>query len=105
MSATFKPLLFLIVLIGQASMAAVQGKITIQIDSSKAQINLGNTKVRDADRVEIFEKTCKGPKVELCKKEKIGEATVSKVLGQRAAEITLDNGIVVKEGYLVEVKK
>ena len=82
--------------------AAVEGGVTMKISSTQAQINLGETKIRQGDRVAIFQKVCQGPKVELCRKEKVGMGTVSRVLNERASEITLDNGSKVKEGYIVE---
>ena len=90
-------------LISTTALASVQqGQVTMKIDSSHAQVSAKNLSIKEGDRVVIFEKTCQGPKVQLCKKEKIGTGVVSRVINETASEIKVDGTAHLKAGLLIE---
>ena len=62
-----------------AAFAAVpqQAKVSMKIDSTHAQIQTKNISVKEGDRVALYEEVCQGPKVKLCRKEKVGTGVVS----------------------------
>ena len=98
--------LVLVLAFNSLAMAGVQqGGVTLKIDSSNAQIDLGDHSVRMGDKVVLYKETCQGPKVSLCKKEKVGTATVSKVLNEKASEIKTDGNMALEEGMIVERAK
>ncbi|MBO9665545.1 MAG: hypothetical protein J7501_01870 [Bdellovibrio sp.] len=90
------------VLFSLSAFASVQGKVTIKIDSTNAQVTLQGMSVKEGDKVTLIEKTCQGPKVKLCRTDKVGTATVSRVINEKASEITVDGKAPLKEGLLIE---
>ncbi|QDK37589.1 hypothetical protein [Bdellovibrio sp. NC01] len=95
-------MIILSVLMSSSAFAAVQGKVSMKIDSSSAQIIVKNISVKEGDRVALYEETCQGPKIELCRKTKVGTGVVSRVISQDASEIKVDGNVKLKEGLLIE---
>jgi hypothetical protein len=91
---------------GSLAFAGVKkGDVTLKIDSANAQISLGDHSVRQGDKVIVYKESCQGPRVSLCKKEKVGEAIVSRVLNEKASEIKTDGKMALEEGMIVEKEK
>ncbi|WP_413577512.1 hypothetical protein ACLVWU_03990 [Bdellovibrio sp. HCB290] len=89
-------------LVAASAMASVPGRITSKIDSQKAEVQLQGAKA--GDRVSLMEEICEGPKVKLCRTEKVGEAVVSKVINSETSEITAEGKLPLKENLLIEKK-
>ncbi|WP_413295018.1 hypothetical protein ACLSU7_07895 [Bdellovibrio sp. HCB185ZH] len=87
-------------LMSATAMAGVQGRITTKIDSQKAEIELRGVKA--GDKVTLLEEVCEGPKVKLCRTEKVGVATVSKVIDSETSEIKVEGQQPLKDGLLIE---
>lgn len=79
-----------------------QGKVTMKIDSSSAQIKTQNLSVKEGDKVNLIAETCQGPKVQLCSKKKVGTGVVSRVINENASEVKFEGDVKVKEGMLIE---
>ena len=79
-----------------------QGDITLKINPSRAQVNLGEYNLRRGQRVGVFKKSCVGAKVPICTLDRVGSARVSRILNEQYAEITLDPGVRFSEGYVVQ---
>ncbi|MBO9666359.1 MAG: hypothetical protein J7501_06050, partial [Bdellovibrio sp.] len=60
--------------------AAVQGDITMKINTIRAQTNLGSYDVTLGDRVAVYKKTCSGAKLPVCRYTKVGNGVVARVL-------------------------
>lgn len=84
-----------------ASLGAVQGDVTMKINHSHGLVSLGEYQVTTGDRVAFFKKTCVGPKLPVCKMEKVGGGHVVRVLNENYSEIETDAGVTFKEGYIV----
>ncbi len=88
-------------LMSATAMAGVQqGRITTKIDSQKAEIELRGVKA--GDKVTLLEEICEGPKVKLCRTEKVGSAVVSKVIDAETSEIKVEGQQPLKDGLLIE---
>lgn len=91
--------------ISTSALAAIpkvlQGKVTLKIDSSNAQIVTKNISVKEGDRVGLYKQVCQGPKIQLCHSEKVGTGIVSRVITQDASEIKVEGNAQVNEGLLV----
>ncbi|WP_413586593.1 hypothetical protein [Bdellovibrio sp. HCB274] len=96
----FMTLSILSCLITVSASASVPGRITSKIDSQKAEVQLRGAKA--GDRVSLMEEICEGPKVKLCRTEKVGEAVVSKVINSETSEITVEGKQPLKETFLIE---
>lgn len=81
--------------------AAAQGDITLKINPSRAQVNLGEYKLARGQRVGVFKKDCVGARLPICTLDRVGSARVTRVLNERYAEITLDPGTRFQEGFIV----
>jgi hypothetical protein len=77
-----------------------QGRVTSKIDSQNAEIALRGLKA--GDKVNLLEEVCEGPKVKLCRTEKVGSAVVSKVIDSDRSEIKVEGQQPVKENLLIE---
>ncbi len=88
--------------VSSRSLAAVQGDITLKINPSRAQVNLGDYQVKRGQRMGVFKKSCRGPKLPVCQMDRVGGARVSRILNDKYAEIILDPGVHFSEGYVVE---
>lgn len=91
-------------LFSQAGFAATKsGKVTMKINPSLVQVDLGERDVVIGDRVAVFKKTCSvGGKNPVCTKERVGGGSVSRVLNEVYSEVQLDGGVRAGEGYVVE---
>lgn len=78
-----------------------QGDITLKINPSRAQVNLGEYDLARGQRVGVFKKTCVGSKLPICTLDRVGSARVTRILNANYAEITLDPGVRFKEGFVV----
>lgn len=83
------------------SLGAVQGDITMKINPSRAQVNLGEYQVVRGQRVGVFKKTCSGAKLPNCKLQRVGSARVTRILNNNYAEVTMDPGTRFREGYII----
>jgi hypothetical protein len=81
---------------------AAQGDITLKINPSRAQVNLGEYDLKRGQRVGVFKKECVGAKLPICTMDRIGSARVTRILNDQYAEITLDPGVRFKEGFIVQ---
>lgn len=79
-----------------------QGKVSMKIDSTSAQIKTQNMSVKEGDKVNLIAEVCQGPKVQLCHKEKVGTGVVSRVINENASEIKVEGNAKIKEGMLIE---
>jgi len=83
------------------------GAVVMKISEYEAHISMGSGSVRVGDRVGLFQTEC-GPQVNArraqtsCRKVKVGEATVSKILNDRYSVIQVDPGVKLGEGFTVE---
>ena len=78
-----------------------QGDITLKINPSRAQVNLGEYNLARGQCVGVFKKTCVGAKLPICTLDRVGSARVTRILNDKYAEITLDPGVSFAEGYVV----
>lgn len=96
---TFK-VVFMICLFSSIAMADVQGRITHKIDAHKAEIDLRG--LQAGDKVNLLEQVCEGPKVKLCRTEKVGSAIVSKVINAETSEIKVEGTQSLEKHFLIE---
>ena len=94
-------LIFMIVLMPWQIFAAVQGDITMKINTIRAQTNLGSYDVTLGDRVAIYKKTCQGAKVPVCRYNRVGNGVVARVLNDQYSEVVVDRGVRFGEGYVI----
>jgi hypothetical protein len=92
----------LCLLISGTAFANVQGHVTMPIDSNHAQISVKQISVKEGDRVVLYDKVCKGPKVSLCHTEKVGTGVVSRVINGETSEIHVDGNTELKKGLIIE---
>lgn len=97
-------IVILSLVVSSAAFAAVppQAKVSMKIDSAHAQIQTKNISVKEGDHVALYEEVCQGPKVKLCRKEKVGSGVVSRVINENASEIQVEGNMKLKEGLLIE---
>ncbi|MGE5086840.1 MAG: hypothetical protein ACM3MG_11105 [Bacillota bacterium] len=88
-------------LVSSQIFAAVQGDITMKINTIRAQTNLGSYDVSLGDRVAIYKKSCSGAKVPVCRYDRVGNGVVARVLNDQYSEIVMDRGVPFDEGYVV----
>lgn len=81
--------------------AAVQGDITMKINTIRAQTNLGSYDVALGDRVSVYKKTCRGAKVPVCRYDRVGNGVVARVLNDQYSEVVVDRGVPFGKGYVV----
>ncbi|MFM6927179.1 MAG: hypothetical protein ACKOX6_01870 [Bdellovibrio sp.] len=81
--------------------AAIQGDITMKINTIRAQTNLGSYDVSLGDRVAVYKKTCRGAKVPVCRYDRVGNGVVARVLNEQYSEVVMDRGVPFDEGYVV----
>jgi hypothetical protein len=81
---------------------ATQGDITLKINPSRAQVNLGEYSLVRGQRVGVFKKSCSGAKLPVCTLNRVGTARVTRILNNQYAEITMDPGVRFREGYVVQ---
>ncbi|WP_413560233.1 hypothetical protein [Bdellovibrio sp. HCB209] len=93
-------LVLMICLLSATAMATTQGRIINKIDAHKAEIELRGLKA--GDKVTLLQETCEGPKVKLCRTDKVGTAVVSKVIDAETSEIKMEGPESLKEGLLIE---
>lgn len=92
---------FLLLMVNFAQ-AAKPGTITLKINPALVQVNLGEGDVAVGDRVVIYKKICSGGRTQTCKKKRVGEGSVARVLNEKYSEIKLDAGVHASEGFLIE---
>ncbi len=81
---------------------AMQGNVTLKIDSSNAQITTRNLSIKEGDKVGLYKQVCQGPKIQICRNEKVGTGVVSRVITQDTSEIKVEGNAQIKEGLLVK---
>lgn len=84
------------------TLGAVQGDVTMKINSSHGLISLGDLKVSPGDRVVFYNKQCTGAKLPVCKLVKAGVGHVTRNLNENYSEIQTDPGVIFHEGYVVK---
>lgn len=84
------------------SLGAIQGDVTMKINTSHGLVNIGENKVAPGDRVIFFKKHCVGAKLPVCKSEKVGGGRIVRVLNENYSEIEVEGGVTFQEGYIVK---
>jgi hypothetical protein len=107
-------LIFVIVLITSCAShqhSIMRGSVAMKTGDDTAHVCLGDNEVKAGDRVVAFKNVCKNNKMDettrshlsvSCKKEKIGEGSVVKILNEHYSEIKFDAGVPFTEGTIVE---
>lgn len=86
------------------TIGAVQGDVTMKINSTHGLVNVGEAKVSPGDRVTFFKKQCVGGKLPVCKIEKVGGGRIVRVLNENYSEVETDTGVPFHEGYIIRTK-
>lgn len=79
-----------------------QGSVTMKINPSHGLVNLGELKVSTGDHVVVYKKSCVGPKLPVCKTQKVGSGRVVRVLNENYSEIEIESGVMFQEGFVVK---
>lgn len=78
------------------------GKVVLTVDSQLAEVAIHDSSLQEGERVHLYEKQCRGPKVPLCRNEKIGSAVVNKIISDGLSEIRWESGSPLKNGLVVQ---
>lgn len=81
--------------------------------SSEVHVGIGSEEVKEGETVDVFTRICttdarpaiRGHREHSCKMNKVGEATVAKVISEKFALVTPLNNLVIDPKMYVEKKK
>lgn len=111
MKTTIIALLFVSTLsVGCAHKHVVEGHQPADQIPEGVRVKIGSPEVKEGDTVNVFRQICKekrpagrgGEETQSCANEKIGEASVLKVLDQDSAVILPSAGLTIEKNMLVE---
>lgn len=89
----------------------MRGSVAMKTGADTAHVCLGNNEVKEGDRIVAFKNVCKTNPNDLatrshlksyCKKEKLGEGTVTGIINEHYSEVKFDKGVEFQEGTIVE---
>ncbi|MNL29381.1 hypothetical protein D3C87_1510620 [compost metagenome] len=83
------------------SAKAAPGKIIFAVDSQLAEVAVNDPTWQEGQSVQLYEKKCRGPRVPLCRDEKVGTAVINKIISAGLKEIRWDSGSPLKKGLIV----
>lgn len=88
----------------------MRGSVAMKVSDSEAHVCLGDQDVKVGEKVVAYKNQCtkgvgRGDASGFCKKLKLGEGTVSKLLNEHYSLVQFETGVAFDEGTIVEVKK
>jgi hypothetical protein len=90
-----------------------RGSVVMKIDEDEGYVCLGENEVKEGDKVALFKSECtpagtsrtSSAYVAPCKKIKIGEGEITKLLNEHYSVVMTAPNITMEEGTIVEVVK
>jgi hypothetical protein len=91
----------------------MRGSVVMKVDEDEGYVCLGENEVKEGDRVALFKSECipagtsrnSTPYGAPCKKIKIGEGELTKLLNEHYSVIKTAPNVALEEGTIVEVLK
>lgn len=101
-----KMIVFLVLplVLGACASQLHRGVVAMKVDESTAHVGLNKNEVSVGDHVELYANNCTGSAktVQKCTKISKGHGTVTEVLSEDYAAVKFDQGVVFKEGDVIE---
>ena len=90
----------------------MRGSVAMKVSDNEAHVCMGDQDVKAGDRVTLFKNVCTGGKgggarsglgdTGSCKKEKLGEGSVERILNEHYSVVKVNPGVQFEEGNIVE---
>ncbi len=99
--------LFVVSILAGCAHSTMRGSVAMKANDEEAHVCMGDKEVKAGDRVALYKNQCtpgagKSGAAEPCRKVKIGEGTVERVLNEHYSVVKVDPGVQFEEGTVVE---
>jgi hypothetical protein len=88
--------------------STMRGSVAMKVSNEEAHVCMGDKDVKAGDKVVLFKNVCVSPRAAQaatdagCRKEKLGEGEVTRLLNEHYSVVKVNPGVTFEEGTIVE---